>query len=115
MHLINNLLWHGQGGPVSTINPPTSVKADEIVTPLSVSGGSGSNGTDSVGTHPIVMFLVSLNIITKFDSAVCVEVKTAIENDLGGALCVQNAPLSGNMLRQKTCEQTISIMNMGGR
>ena len=69
------------------INPPASVEADEIVAGLGVSSGLGSNDTDSTGTHPIVMLVMGLDIVTEFNFAVHVEVKAAVENYFGGALC----------------------------
>ncbi len=79
--------WHWQRGPVSSIDAPSCVEADEIVAPLVVPSGTRDNGADSAGRHTIIVLLMSLDICSKFHATMRVEIDLTVEDQFARALC----------------------------
>ena len=86
MDLIDNLLRHKYQRPVLAVDSAPCVKADEVVTSLRVPSGACGNSANSARCHGIVVLLVRLHTFAKFNFAVGVEVKHAIQNNLSRAL-----------------------------
>jgi hypothetical protein len=80
MNLINYLARHWQRSPVFTVYTPPGVETDEVVTTLIVARWAGGDGTNGACLHAVVMFLVGLDVFTKFNFAMGIEVKLAVED-----------------------------------
>ena len=87
MYLVYDPLWHWERSPVAAVDASASVQPHEVISALRVTGWASSNGPYGACRHAVVMFLVCLYVLTKFDFAVRVEVKPAVEDELRRALC----------------------------
>ena len=91
MYLVAYEVGHGKGSPVAAADTPPCVKANKVVTALNIASGMGGNGANSANGQAVVMFLMGLNILTKLELAMLVEVWFAIEDDFSGAHGVRDA------------------------
>eukprot|EP00804_Cyclotella_cryptica_P004493 CCRYP_017639-RA/>CCRYP_017639-RA protein AED:0.26 eAED:0.26 QI:0/-1/0/1/-1/1/1/0/162 len=93
--LVDDHVRHGTSSLVTLVDVSTSVKSNEVISPLAVSGGHGGNSSHGTSTHAVVVFLMSLNILTKLNLAMSIEVKFSVEDEFRWALSLRDATFEG--------------------
>ena len=91
--LVDHKCRHGQGGPISTIDTPAFVEANEIVPSLGVTSRPSSNTTNGTCIHAVVMLFMCLDILPEFHPAMSIKIDFSIKNDLRWILSSRNAVL----------------------
>ena len=105
MHLVDDLIGREKFGPVVVVYALSDVKDDEIIATLGITSWSCSDGANSMCVHAVVMFLMSLHILTKFQFVAGIEIHLTTKDDLqwtlsGGDASWQNkhVPLEDTMI-----------------
>lgn len=82
VYLIHNLARHAEAGSIMAIDVGSCVKAYEVVPTLIISSWSSGNCPYAVCSHTVIMSFMSLDILAKFDLAMGMEIKPAVEHML---------------------------------
>ena len=59
---LNDVGWHGQGGPAMADNAGASGEVQEIMATLGITGGSKANGAECTVVHVVGVFLMGLDV-----------------------------------------------------
>ena len=76
VHLINDVIRHGELRPTLTVETETRFKTEEPVATLGVPGGKKSNGTAGAAVHGVVCGFMGMDICAKRNTYVAVVIKT---------------------------------------
>ena len=90
VNLVNNPLRHGQRCEAATVNAASSGKIQEVIRVVSVCWPK-SDSSNCTTVHGIVMFFMSLYVVSQSNLAVSMNIKGTIHNEFSGTLSLRDA------------------------